>query len=535
MSTTLAFKSLIDLPVWEPITSAPNVDAVGKSIAFDLRNDANLKNPYIWRLSVLTALQKYSKKHDSWYTTRAFTAVGGAVDVGSHAVFCPSHGPSGTVAGSPTTTSFTLAALPNTASAAINQFANAGEGTGYYIRVIDKTTGKTEERAIVANTAGTTPVVTVSPAFTFTPTAAADKYEMLSGRVYMLGSGTTAAGYWKAYDIATGTISGNLAVTNLSATIGVDTCSMMLDESYVPSTEAPGEGFVQGAGTYDATLPKACLTATATAAASITGQASGGDYGIAANLYRNYQIRIVEDTGTPAANGQRRKIISHTGGAIAPVYTVAAWTNQPSSTAKYVIELANDLLLWTNGATVTYSYAAGGYAADANWSTAAASGGGTQWANPPAAHLVGTCAESAFSITPVANVYNSFIYWFLSGAQPKIYYLDTAAGANGVWSAVVTAGGDPVMTGVAGTCSACDPSTNAGRYVYLYISGQAIFRFDMNTMTIETYQPLPIAGGTAVASARMAIGTFVDGTTKLSFLYNNLTASSLCYRIMVIG
>ena len=66
------------------------------------------------------------------------------------------------------------------------------------------------------------------------------------------------------------------------------------------------------------------------------------------NEYRNFQIRIVEDTVNPTAVGQRRNITSHTAGA-SPVYTVPAWTVTPSANANFVIENNGDrILLWAS-------------------------------------------------------------------------------------------------------------------------------------------------------------------------------------------
>ena len=128
---------------------------------------------------------------------------------GSGILFVPSKGPSGTIGGTPTATAFTLSALPNGGAVGINQMANAGAGVGYTIRVYGKTAGLTQERQIINNTAGTTPTITPSAALTFIPTTS-DTYEILSGSIMLLSSGTTAAGYWKAYDILTGTVSANL-------------------------------------------------------------------------------------------------------------------------------------------------------------------------------------------------------------------------------------------------------------------------------------------------------------------------------------
>ena len=71
---------------------------------------------------------------------------------------------------------------------------------------------------------------------------------------------------------------------------------------------------------------------------------------VLANEYRNFQIRIVQDTVNPTAVGQRRNITSHTAGA-SPVYTVPAWTVTPSANAIFVIENNGDRILYWGSAS----------------------------------------------------------------------------------------------------------------------------------------------------------------------------------------
>lgn len=521
MTTTLAFKDLIDLPEWRPCAVAPSTTVVGECLAFDLRNNA-YADPYLYHQASTTTLELYHKLNDEWFISRAFTAVGVTPAAGSGMLFVPSHGPAGTVGASPATGNITLAALPNSASVGINELANRGDGLGYVIRVIDKAggaSGKIEERRIVANTAGTTPTVYFDAPLSFTPTAGAT-YEILSGRVYILSSGTTAAGYWKAYDIATNTISGNLSVTNLAATIGLDFDAVSLDEAYTPYDRAPGEGMVDGgAAVYDVT--RKCIQATAAGATSITG--SGMPAALVANEYSNFQIRIVEDTTTPTAVGQRARISSHTAGATG-VFTVPSWpTATPSGAAKFVVEQNNDLLVWTNGALVTYSYKAGAWAADANWSTAAAAGGAGQYANPPVAMGAGAMAVGSWAIVPDTPrlARQGRIWWFRGAANATLYYLDIAAGATGVWSSSLNYGKVSSTTFTTGTCGAPDPRTNQGRYFYICVNGtQRFLRFDLLRGVLEPWAYLRYAPGTAVVGGKLATAGFIDGTTKLGFLYH---------------
>ena len=165
-----------------------------------------------------------------------------------------------------------------------------------------------------------------------------------------------AAASFRSFEVAANTIA-SLGTTNLPATIGTDSSFMALDEQYTPYDCEPGEGMIKGSFEYDNNLvSRKALTATLSGASTLTGQASGGDAVVTTNEYRNFQIRIVQDTTTPAAVGQRRIIASHTAGA-SPVYTLGtAWTTQPSSSAKYVIELPNLLLLRSSGTTTVYTY-----------------------------------------------------------------------------------------------------------------------------------------------------------------------------------
>ena len=146
----------------------------------------------------------------------------------------------------------------------------------------------------------------------------------------------------RSLEVASNFLSSGLSTTGLPATIATDSAMLVLDEQYTPYNMRPGEGMVKGAFLYDTGhVSRYALVATASGASSLTGQATLGDSVVAANEYRNFQIRIVQDTVTPAAVGQRRIIASHTAGP-SPMYTLGtAWTTTPSSSAKYVIELPN--------------------------------------------------------------------------------------------------------------------------------------------------------------------------------------------------
>lgn len=519
--TTLNFKDIIDLPEWRSLANSPNATAAAVCICSDLRNNTD-SHPYLYELVSNTVLNKYHYDNDEWLTL-ASPALAGTFGAGAACVFVPSAGPRGTLAAGNTTTTVVIStALPS--AVGINQLANRGDGLGFAIKIIGNTagaSGRTEIKRIVANTGGTTPTIILDSPLTFTP-ATGDSYEILSGRVFLLGAGTLAAGIWKFYDIATNSYSANLATANLPGTIATDSALLSLSELLVPHNRRPGEGFLVGAGTYN-NGGLNCLTATASASTSITGQATGGDSAVTANEYRNFQIRIVEDS-VPTAVGQRRRITSHTAGA-SPVYTVPTWTVTPSSSAKYVIENDDDkIILTSSGVTTIFNY---NITANA-WDT-------TTWAARPGANGAGCSLTQSFSITPDVNKYarHSHIFSIRGGAVSTIDVLDIAGGSTGSWSGAVVYG-NLAPTFTTGTSVEQEPFTNGGRYIYINHNGtQRFFRFDMLNRVLEPWCWLKYAQGTAVLGKKLAVACFIEGSTKVAFLFALGNTNALMFNCLI--
>jgi hypothetical protein len=276
-------------------------------------------------------------------------------------------------------------------------------------------------------------------------------------------------------------------------------------------------------GTFDTDTAggiRMALSATATGASSITGQATAGDSVVVADEYRNFQIRIVADAVTPAAVGQRRIISTHTAGP-SPVYTLGtAWTTQPSTSAKYVIELPNLLVLRTSGVATTYTYnftdatvnnGTNSIAADA-WST-------TYFAAGPAVNAVGNLWAPGWGIQPDAarNARHSFQYFFRGGAV-TLDLFDIANTITGAWTGAITYDGNVNSFG-AGTTGAYSPFGQEGRYTYInvYVASaiNQIYRFDAKNRVFSPYTPTDfIQVGTAAQGGRMAAYVAIDGTDK---------------------
>ena len=421
--------------------------------------------------------------------------------------------------------------------------ANRG-GSGEYgfkLRIIDTTAGKTEERYIDANTIGTTPTITVIAPFTFTPATGA-RYEIVAGRLFMLGAGTTASNIWRSFEVASNTLSSGLSTTGLPATIGTDSDIMVLDEQYTPYNCSPGDGMIKGAYNYDTGfVSRYALTATGSAAGTLTGQATLGDAVVKANEYRNFQIRIVEDTTTPTAVGQRRIIASHTAGP-SPVYTLGTnWSVTPSSDAKYVIELPNLILMRSSATTTVYTYnytdAAinnGTNTINANaWST-------TYFGVAPAANAVGGMWAPSWGIEPGAarNARQSFCYFFRGGGA-TLDVLDIAGGTTGSWTAAITYDGSPGAFPTTGSCGGYSPFENEGRmfYMNLYVASAVnqIYRFDVQNRVLAPFTPTDfLQAGTAAVGKRIACYAALDGTDTYDVVLLNSHLSTVCQEMVVL-
>jgi hypothetical protein len=536
------FKKVIDTLVWRQVPPMPNAHGAGLSVCSDLRNDIS-RNPFVYQLASAAILNRYNiiTKGSSFVVN---PGLGGTFGAGAACAFAPSFGLVGTIAAGATTTSVVLStALPT--AVGLNMLANRG-GSGEYgfkLRIIDNGaggSGKTAERYITGNTAGTTPTINVLSSFGFTPVTGS-RYEIVAGRVMMLNAGALAATSWRSFEVASNTLA-SMTQTNLPATIGTDSSLMVLDEQYVPYDCSPGDGMIKGAYNYDTgVVSRYALTATGSAAGTLTGQATLGDAGVVANEYRNFQIRIVEDTTNVTAVGQRRIIASHTAGP-SPVYTLGTnWTVTPSSTAKYVIELPNLVLLRSSATTTVYTYnytdatinnGTNNIAANA-WST-------TYFGAAPAANAAGGMWAPSFGIQPDAgnNARHSFCYFFRGGAA-TLDVLDIAGGTTGSWTGAIVYDGSPGAFPATGSGGCLSPFDNEGRmfYMNLYVASaiSQIYRFDVQNRVLATFTPTDfLQSGTAAVGNRIACYCAIDGTDTYDTVFLQSHLSTIAQEMVVL-
>ena len=533
------FKKVIDRLVWAQVAPTPNAHVAASALCSDLRSDLS-RNPFVYQLVSNTVLNRYNIVTKAWASVQS-PALAGTFAAGAAMAFAPSFGLVGTIAAGATTTRVVLStALPT--AVGLNMLANRG-GSGEYgfkLRIIDTVAGKTAERYITGNSAGTTPTINVLSSFGFTPSTGA-RYEIIAGRVFMLGAGTTASNIWRSLEVASNTLSTGLSTTGLPATIATDSDILVLDEQYTPYDCSPGDGMIKGAYNYDTgVVARYALTATATAAGTLTGQATLGDAVVAANEYRNFQIRIVEDTTTPTAVGQRRIIASHTAGA-SPVYTLGtSWTVTPSATAKYVIELPNLMLLRSSATTPVYTY---------NYTDATINNGtnnitSNSWSTTyfgaaPSNNASGGGWAPSFGIQPDAarNARQSFCYFFQGGVA-TLAVLDIAGSITGTWTNSITYDGSTTLT--VGTCGTYAPFENEGRMFYMNIytasAVNQMFRFDVQNRILSPFTATDfLQSGSATIGKRMAAYAALDGTDTYDVVLLDAHLSAVCQEMIILA
>lgn len=214
------------------------------------------------------------------------------------------------------------------------------------------------------------------------------------------------------------------------------------------------------------------------------------------------------DPTNPTAVGQRRTISSHTSGNT-PVFTVSAnWTVNPSTSALFVVENQDNLiLLRTSGNTTVYSYSISGNAWATGTYTAAGNNNGA-----------GCCFDQCFGITrdPTGNRRHSHCFFIRGGASSALDIFDLAGNA---WTNTAVYGGTQAAFST-GTSAAYEAVTNGGRYLYINVNGTAInARLDMFSQNMIGFSSTRYPQGTAVVGQRLFMSCFIDGSVKLSNLF----------------
>jgi hypothetical protein len=553
MAILAKMKNGIDMPRWLQMENAPAINAAGTLFAADKRNSIWCDNGIYWTQSTAN-LYRFSGYYNGWQLINSALGLTALAAEGD-CYFTPSFGIYGALAAGCTTlklvSSTALTAGSATPALGLNQLVKTDMQSSYMIRVISTATGKIEHRTITGNTASATPTYYLDEPLTFSPTAG-DTYEILSGLLWNVTITTTAAGQTRYYGVANNVVgnAGATGITTATASSGV-----ALDEAYVPFDMQTGEGLIKGTATYDTTytlFPTGlrCLQASAAAAGTLTGTASGGDYEIPANSYRNFQIRIVQDTVNPTAVGQRRIIASHTGGlTTTPVYTLGSnWTVTPSTSAKYVIENPNLIYFQnaTQAAMLVYNFSP--YSVNNGTTTITTLAWSATYANSTHSAVIaaGSMAFPSYGIAmhlegdKTILAPHSYIYFF-RGNSATVDRFNISGAANGLWADNITYNNPVSMT--VGSCGDIDVTTFDGSYAYI-VSGATniMYQFNVAAPSLVPWASLPAQSGAAAASKRIAILNYspatpplTDDAEKLGMIYVQSHLLAPFFRSDIIG
>lgn len=530
----------LDRMVFEQMTPAPLVTAAGHFVITDQEGIEDK----LMLVTSNTAVYMYSHENDAWMTLPS-PALAGTYAAGACGCFKNS-GPTGTATAGSTTTITTNLTIPR----GLN---------GFVIRITGGTNAG-EERVILSNTMGTNSVITVKDAFP-SPIDNTSTYVLFTGRYYVLGAGTLAAGSFKYWDRALSAWSGNLSITGLAATWGTEgrmaptsasqtSRDSHFDGSIVSSTstimtvnakfttnehlnrtiriiEGTGVGQVRyiTANTEDTiTVDTAfSITPTSTSKFMITGifggkATSGGATTITnsaknwtVNQWTNFQVRIAAGTGA----GQVRTIVSNN----ATSLTVAAWGTQPDNTSYYVIE-GNDDYIYVSGnnATAFYRYSISGN----SWSTMTAA---------PATRGIGHTLDWIVNINDSNwnnednNLVGRYIYSFRGTATSTLSRYDIAANS---WADLTY--GNQAETFTTGSCATVDRNE-------IYLSKEntgRVFRYVIPQNRLEPFGTFPYPNSTAVAGNKIWTYNYTEKDDYIKFVYYLSHSLANLHRCQVI-
>jgi len=225
------FRYEIDLPGWRQMQPQDVIHAAGGGLCCDKRNDQQCDHT-LWNIASATALYKYSARYNGSQLVGSPALA--AFAAGGFNAFVPSFGITGTIGVGSTTTKIVTSAATSLGVAigalGTNQLVTTDTDYGYHIRIINKVTGKTEERFIRANTSGALPTIYLDGPLLNAPNSG-DRFEIQSGGVMMLAATTTAAGQTRFYNQANQAFA-NAGATGITTVTAASGC--VLDELYVP-------------------------------------------------------------------------------------------------------------------------------------------------------------------------------------------------------------------------------------------------------------------------------------------------------------
>ncbi len=538
---------------FQMMTPAPNTTATG-SFVISAGSGNQDKAMYV----VSSTTQHFYSHSQDGFTQIPSGAIAGTFGAGACGAYTP-WSITYTANGGSTTTVTVAAATHN-----INGFAE-----GETIEFISAGTATGQRRKItnVRNNAGTGTVTLTMDSAVATAILTSHTFRLSTGRFFVMGAGTTAAGSWKTFDNGTYAWRSNLSTTNLPASWGTDgkavstaklanvlangtatsgstttivnsAATWAVDQfknRWVMIIDGTGEGqMVKITSNTATTLNFAAITtgADATSVYQITDGKPGYAIGVAtsgstttivnsakawtSNQWTNYQVRILSGTGV----GQIRNISSNTGTTL----TIPSGATI-DATSVYIIESNEDnIYLAGNNAVTMYKYSISGN----SWSVM----------SPTSAR--GAAPSTGMCLDWVSDTGNSdwanendvqdgrYIYSMRGGAGALIDRFDIAGGTAGAgsWAAVTYIGTETFATGAS--------AFQSGRYLYIRKDAtHRYFRFDIVGNQIEPFTTNTYTDGAALLGQKIWVKN-LDATENVKWVYSLMNTGTALHRVMVV-
>ena len=470
MAITIKVKKMLHRKSMEMCTPVPVTNAAGHFFCGD-RGGLMPQRDCNYLVAGVSAIYNYNADEDAWALLPASGATGtfAAGACGEFRALGAMGGVQDQTATAGTTTTLTTnkTITRNLVGSKIRVIS--GAGVGY-------------EGTVASNTIGANSVITVTPASSvaFNSTTV---FRVWSGSLWFFNAGTAAVGF-SVYDRATNAWT-TKSVTNLPTAWGTT--------GQLVSTESL-------AGTFE--------TGTSTGSNTTTTLNNTGKSWLV-NAYTNYQVRITGGTGI----GQIRTIASNTATAL----TVSvAWTVTPDATSVYAVEGNDDFFyLLGNAATTLYKFVV----STNTWSTispgsarggVAGAGVTANWVDA----VQDTDWDGATGNLLTTGVYKQngrYIYSFRGGAANSLDVYDIAANT---WISAM-AYGNMTETFTTGSCS-----TDFGGNIYIAKEATGrLFKFDVAQHTLGGLTTNLHPQSTATDGGKLLVIPYVDGSTKLPYLY----------------
>lgn len=470
MAITIKVKKMLHRKSMEMCTPVPVTNAAGHFFCGD-RGGLMPQRDCNYLVAGVSAIYNYNADEDAWALLPASGATGTFA-----AGACGEFRALGAMGGvqDQTATAGTTTTLTTNKTITRNL-------VGSKIRVISGT-GVGYEGTVASNTIGANSVITVTPASSvaFNSTTV---FRVWSGSLWFFNAGTAAVGF-SVYDRATNAWT-TKSVTNLPTAWGTT--------GQLVSTESL-------AGTFE--------TGTSTGSNTTTTLNNTGKSWLV-NAYTNYQVRITGGTGI----GQIRTIASNTATAL----TVSvAWTVTPDATSVYAVEGNDDFFyLLGNAATTLYKFVV----STNTWSTispgsarggVAGAGVTANWVDA----VQDTDWDGATGNLLTTGVYKQngrYIYSFRGGAANSLDMYDIAANT---WVSAVDYGG----RGETFTTGSSSTTFDGNIYIAKEATGR-LFKFDVAQHTLGGLTTNLHPQSTATDGGKLLVIPYVDGSTKLPYLY----------------